>query len=193
MDENYRFFFNIKPLQPEVTEEEIGAKGRFEDREGEDDEYEGRIGGDDEFEDKGLFREVEPVEEGTNIEGKPQMMKTEELACAEGEKTSKLWRGTHSAALTVSVLSAFQPSSPEIVQYESEDGTKPDPEPVPELSLLLQTLRQNETAEFSDEIHSEVCTVLSKNCELDLHIIFELTHILHILVKEAQSSASIII
>lgn len=206
MDENYRLFFNIKPLQPEVVVEEINAKGRFEDKEGEDEEYEDEVGGDDEFEDKvlekGLYGEVEPDEEETNIEGKPLIMKTVEHVGALGEQTSKLWRGTHSAAVTVSVLSAFQPSakpsSPEIIQYESQDDAKADPEPVPELALFLQSLKQNENAEFSDEIHSEVCTVLSENCELDLHTIFELTHILHIfpcliLVKEAQSSISIML
>jgi hypothetical protein len=204
MDENYRLFFNIRPLQLEVVEEEISAKGRFEDKEGEDEEYEDEVGGDDEFEDKvfekGLFGEVEPDEEETNIEGKPLAMKTVEHVGAEGDQISKLWRGTHSAAITVSVLSAFQPSaqpsSPEIIQYESQDDTKPDPEALPELALFLQSLRQTEKAEFNDEINSEVCTVLSENCELDLHTIFELTHILHIfhcliLVKEAQSSVSI--
>jgi hypothetical protein len=152
-----------------VIEEEIGAKGRFEDKEGEEEEYEEEVGGDDEFEDKvlekGLFGEVEADKEETNIEGKPQIMKTEEHIGAKGEQTSKLWRGTHSAAVTVSVLSAFQPSaqlsSPEIIQYESQVGTNPDPEPVPELAMLLQSLRQ-EKAEFNDEIHSEVCTVFSK-------------------------------
>lgn len=178
MDENYRLFFNIKPLQPEVAEEEISAKGRFEDKEGEDEEYEDEIGGDDEFEkvlEKGLFGEAEPDEE-TNREGKPLIMKTVEHAGAEGQQTSKLWRGTHSATAAVSVLSAFQPSakppSPEIIQYESQDDAKPDHEPVPELALFLQSLRQNEKVEFSDENHSEVCTVWPKNCELDLRTIF---------------------
>jgi hypothetical protein len=180
MDENYRLFFNIKPLQPEVTEEETGAKERFEDKERDDAEYEEERGGENEFEDKvhekGLLREVEPDEEESNMEGKPPIMKTEEYVDAKGAKSLKVWQGTHRAAITISVLSAFRPSAqlsiPEIFQYESETYAKSDSEPVPELALLLQSLQQTEKDEFQDEIHSEVCRVLSNNCELDIYIIF---------------------
>jgi hypothetical protein len=180
MDENYRLFFNIKPLQLEVIEEEIGAKGRFEDKEGEDEEYEDELQGEDEFEDKvlqkELFRDVEADEEETNIGGKPLIMKTEEHVVAEGEQTSKILRGTRGASVTISVLSAFRPSaqlsSPEIIPYEYQVDAKPDSEPEPELALFLQSLRQTEKAEFCGEIHPEVCIVLSQNCELDQHTVF---------------------
>jgi hypothetical protein len=169
MDENYRLFFNIKPLQPEVTEEGVGAKGIFEDKERENVEYEDELGGENEFEDKALeegqLGEVEPDEEESNMEGKPLIMKTEEHIDAKGAKSLKVWHGTQRAAVTISVLSAFRPSAqlsiPETIQYESETYAKSDSEPVPELALLLQSLQQTEKDEFQDETHSEVRTVLN--------------------------------
>jgi hypothetical protein len=174
MDENYRLFFNIKPLQSEVTEEQVGAKGISEGKETENVEYEDELGGENEVEDKvleeGQLGETEPDEEESNVEGKALTLKTEELVDAKGSKSVKVWHGTQRAAVTISVLSAFRPSAqlsvPDTIQYEPEACAKSDSEPMPELALLLQLLQQAERDESQDGIHSEVCTVL------DCHIIF---------------------
>jgi hypothetical protein len=170
MDENYRLFFNIKPLQLEAAEEESDAKGKFEDKEMEDVEYEEELGEDSVFEDrvleKELYAELEPDKEESTVDGKSLTMRTEEHVDAKRTQTSKVLHGSHRAAVTISVLSAFRPASqlsiPELIQYESESYSKSDSESVPQLALFLQSLEQSEQAECHDETQSEVCIMLLK-------------------------------
>jgi hypothetical protein len=165
MDENYRLFFNIKP--PEVEMEE--------------DDDERKIFGGEEGEFELLEKEpVGEVETDEEIEEMPSIGKAEEHISAKSGLVTDTLRETRSDPFTVSVTSARHTSIPKIVELVSKVEFKPDAESESELALFLQSLRQTEEIEdgdemeikCGDEIESVVCTEWLRIYTLEQHTLF---------------------